>query len=167
MKPCRFLIVLFLVPAASLSSFAQVVLPDKEIPAGLRENVFGLGLFGGPATGLGLSFRHHLPSSLSYQVTGGIIRVENRTSYDIGGEAQVDLSRTPTSRFFAGGGAGYYYSGTSGNNGMKAPARIALGLGGEFAVSPGLHTEIEAYFTFFSDGTVLPLPQIGFHYYFY
>ncbi len=145
---------------------AQVVLPEKGQEPGLRENVFGLGLWGGPATGLGLSFRHHLPSQLSYMVTGGIIKVDEKLAYDIGAEVQFDLARGQTNRFFVAGGFGYYYSGKNANE-MKAPTRVGLGIGGEFAVTPGIHTTIELMFTIFSDGNVLPLPQLGFHYYFY
>ena len=145
---------------------AQVVLPDRGLPTTLNQNVFGLGFFAGPATGLGLSFRHHLPTTFSYQVTGGIIKANDRLQYDIGVEGQFDLARSETNRFFVAGGFSHFYSGKSGND-MKAPTRIGLGIGGEFAVSPGLHTMVEAMFVYFSDGTVLPLPQIGFHYYFY
>jgi len=42
-----------------------------------------------------------------------------------------------------------------------------LGVGGEFLVTPGLHATTELFFTYFTDGTILPLPQLGFHYYFY
>jgi len=149
----------------SLAS-AQVVLPEKGQEPGLRENVFGLGLWGGAATGLGLSFRHHLPSQLSYMVTGGIVKVDEKLSYDIGVEGQFDLARSETNRFFVAGGFGHYYSGKNENR-MDAPTRIGLGIGGEFAVTPGIHTTIELMFTYFSDGNVLPLPQFGFHYYFY
>jgi hypothetical protein len=145
---------------------AQVVLPERDEPDP-GESVFGLGLFGGAASGLGLSFRHHLPSTISYQITGGIVKIDERLSYDIGGEVQFDLARSPNSRFFIAGGLGYYYSGKSDGNEMEAPARAALGIGGEFALSTGIHTSVEAMFTYFSDGTVLPLPQLGFHYYFY
>ncbi len=145
---------------------SQVILPEKGQEPGLRENVFGLGLWGGATTGLGLSFRHHLPSQLSYMVSGGIIKVNEKLSYDIGVEAQFDLVRNVTNRFFIAGGFGQYYSG-KGSNEMDAPTRAGLGIGGEFAVSPGMHTTIEAMFTYFSNGDVLPLPQIGFHYYFY
>jgi hypothetical protein len=151
---------------AATSATSQVVLPERGQEPGLEQNVFGLGLWGGPATGLGLSFRHHLPSQLSYMVTGGIIKVDERLSYDIGIEAQFDLARTATNRFFVAGGAGHYYSGRDRNE-MKAPTRIGLGIGGEFAVTPGIHTMIEVMFTYFSDGNILPLPQLGFHYYFY
>lgn len=157
---------LLLVSVVTLAAHAQVVLPEKGQEPGLQENVFGLGLWGGPTTGLGLSFRHHLPSQLSYMVTGGIIKVDERLSYDIGVEAQFDLARSATNRFFVAGGFGQYYSG-KGHNEMDAPTRLGFGIGGEFAVTPGMHTTVELMFTFFSNGNVLPLPQIGFHYYFY
>jgi hypothetical protein len=143
------------------------VLPDRGRDASLRENVFGLGLFGGPASGLGLSFRHHLPSPFSYQITGGIIKVDQRLSYDLGFEAQYDLVRGPASRFFVSGGTGYFYSGKHGWNDMDAPGRLGLGVGGELALASGIHSTLELLFTYFTDGTVLPLPQFGFHYYFY
>ncbi|MBM2846178.1 MAG: hypothetical protein HW407_1490, partial [Bacteroidetes bacterium] len=73
---------------------AQVVLPDRGLPTTLNQNVFGLGFFAGPATGLGLSFRHHLPTTFSYQVTGGIIKANDRLQYDIGVEGQFDLARS-------------------------------------------------------------------------
>ena len=162
----KLFFVIFLAVVATTAVQSQVILPEKGQEPGLRENVFGLGLWGGPCTGLGLSFRHHLPSQLSYMVTGGIVKVDEKLSYDIGLEAQFDLVRNATNRFFVAGGAGQYYSGKSSNE-MDAPTRFGFGIGGEFAVSPGIHTTIEAMFTFFSNGNVLPLPQIGFHYYFY
>ena len=146
---------------------AQVVLPDRARDRPLNENVFGLGLFGGPTSGIGLSFRHHLPSPMSYGITGGIIKVEERLSYSVGVEVQLDLVRGPTSRFFVCSGASYFYSGSSSHNDMDGPGRVGLGIGGEFATQPGLHVTTELMFTYFTDGTVLPLPQVGVYYYFY
>ena len=159
-------VVIVLTVFAAFVASSQVVLPEKGQEPGLNENVFGLGVWGGPATGLGLSFRHHLPSQLSYMVTGGIIKVDDRLSYDIGVEAQFDLVRNSTNRFFVAGGFGHFYSGRNSNE-MDAPTRVGLGIGGEFAVTPGIHTSVELMFTYFSNGDVLPLPQLGFHYYFY
>jgi hypothetical protein len=149
------------------SADSQVIMPDRGREPGLSANVFGLGLAAGAASGLGLSFRHHLPSVASYQLTGGIIKVNDRLSYSIGAEVQFDLARGPVSRFFVGGGAGYYYSGTSSHNEMVGPARLGVGIGGEYAGGAGLHVSGDLMFTYFSDGTVLPLPQIGLFYYFY
>jgi hypothetical protein len=159
------LLLLLIIPCGMVRP--QVILPEQRGETGLRENVFGLGLAVGAATGLGLSFRHHLPSSWSYQITGGIIKAGDRLMYAIGAELQYDLARTPSSRFFTGGGVGHYYSGKSDGNELKAPGRLGLGIGGEFAASPGLHGSASLMFTYFTDGTILPLPQIAIHYYFY
>jgi hypothetical protein len=145
----------------------QVVLPDRARDPGMRQDVFGLGLFAGPTTGIGLSFRHHLPSTFSYQLTGGIIKVDKKLSYAVGGEGQVDLVRGQSTRFFAAGGLGYYYSGSSDQNEMAGPARVGLGIGGEVWANASLHATVELMFTYFTDGTVLPLPQFGIHYYFF
>ncbi len=146
-------------------SRAQVVMPSNQSTS-FRENVFGLGFFGGASGGLGLSFRHHLPAPVSYQVTGGIIKVDGKLRSAIGLELQYDLARGSGTRFFVAGGVGYYYSGKAGKNEMTAPTRGGLGLGGEWVMSGGLHFLAEGMFTFFSDGTILPLPQMGIYYYF-
>lgn len=169
-RTSKYLIVIVLgcmfVPGVQKLS-AQVVLPDRDQETALREQVFGLGFAGGPASGIGLSFRHHLASPFSYQLTGGIIKAGDRLLYAFGGEGQVDLVRGVSNRLFVVGGIGYYYSSKLDENELEAPGRLGLGIGGEFAVSPGLHTTVELLFTYFTDGTILPLPQIGFHYYFY
>lgn len=144
----------------------QVVVPNTGSGPGLRQSAFGLGLFGGPAGGLGLSFRHHLPSAVSYQITGGIIKVDEKLSYDIGAEAQLDLARGPAGRFYAAAATAYFFSGSGGVNDMKGPGRVGLGVGGEATAGYGFHVSGDLLFTYFTDGTVLPLPQIGFHYYF-
>ncbi len=145
---------------------AQVEVP----PSGRNQfshSVFGLGLFGGAATGLGLSFRHHLPSSLSYQLVGGVINVSEKLSYDFGMQVQLDLIRSATTRFYAGGGAAFFYAGKSGGtNEMDGPGRLGLGIGGEVNAGSDLNASFELMFTYFTDGTILPLPQLGFHYYF-
>lgn len=164
MKRMRLVILgLFL---AGGMAHAQVIMPDHESTPEMHRNVFGLGFSGGPATGVGLSFRHHLPSSLSYQINGGIIKVDERMSYSIGAEVQVDLSRSHLVRFFAAGGASYFYSGRTDHNDMEGPGRFGVGIGGEFHAGSGVHATLELLFTAFNDGTVLPLPQLGFHYYF-
>ena len=155
-----------LILLAPLHLQGQVVLPSKGEETSLHQSVFGLGVFGGAATGLGLSFRHHLPSPLSYQVTGGIINVDDKLKYDVGIEAQWDLVRGPTGRFFAAGATSYFFSGKGGNNEMDGPGRVGLGVGGEVFIGNGFHLSAELLFTYFSDDTVLPLPQFGMFYYF-
>lgn len=144
---------------------AQVVMPSGQSTS-IYQHVFGLGFFGGASGGIGLSFRHHLPSPLSYQITGGIVKFDGKLRSDIGVELHYDLARGSGTRFFVAGGFAYYYSGTNGNNEMRSPTRGGLGLGAEWVMSGGLHFLAEGMFTFFSDGNILPLPQFGFYYYF-
>jgi len=147
---------------------AQVSVP-RESQSGLSEkSVYGVGLSAGLVSGFGLSFRHHFPFDFSYQIVGGIISADRNLHYNIGGEAQYDLAHSETIRFFVSGGIGFFYSGESGNNGLSAPLRAGIGIGGEWLslLSP-VHISGEVLFTFFSDGTVLPLPQLSAHYYFF
>jgi hypothetical protein len=146
---------------------AQVEVSEHGRITSMGTNVFGLGFAGGPATGLGLSFRHHLPSAASYQLIGGILKATDRLYYSVGVEFQYDLSRTSVVRFYAGGGVSYFYSGIKGHNDMEAPTRVGLGIGAETTSGSGFHVNGDLLFTYFSDGTVLPLPQIGVHYYFF
>ncbi len=162
----RALTLLAAVACLTAAAWSQVVTPEPGSAGRLRESVFGLGIAAGPASGLGLSFRHHLPSVVSYEINGGIIKVDDRLLYDIGGELQIDLSRGGATRFFVAGAFAYYYAGTANHNEMEAPERVGLGLGGEMYSGQGFHATVELIFTYFSDATVLPLPQFGLHYYF-
>jgi hypothetical protein len=145
----------------------QAVLPERGKEGGLRENVYGLGLAAGAASGIGLSFRHHLPGYFSYQLIGGIIKVDNKTSCAVGAELQYDFIRGAAVRFFGTGAVGYYYSGRGYGNEIESPGRIGAGIGAEIPVQGGFHVSGELLFTYFSNGDVLPLPQVGLHYYFY
>lgn len=157
-------LVVLLAPA---TTEAQVIVSERGSQTTLSRNVFGLGFEGGPTTGLGLSFRHHLPSPFSYQIVGGVLKATDRLFYSVGTELEYDLSRTSAVRFYAATAFAYFYSGISGHNDMVAPTRVGVGIGAEGVVGGGFHINGDLLFTFFSDGTVLPLPQIGLYYYFY
>lgn len=153
---------------ASRVGFGQVVIPEKGgASVRLGKEIFGLGIAAGPASGLGISFRHHLQSQLSYGLIGGIIKIDRDVSYDFGFEAQWDLSRGESSRFFAVGGTSFFYSGSDDENELEGPWRLGLGIGGEFDYRGVLNLSVEGLFTYFSDGTILPLPQVSIHYYFF
>jgi hypothetical protein len=85
----------------------------------------------------------------------------------VGLELQWDLIRKETDRIFIVAAGGYYHSGKSGENSLEGPGRLGLGVGGELYLGGGFHGTGEILFSYFSDGNVLPLPQVGFHYYFY
>jgi hypothetical protein len=167
MNRARIAATAFLILISAAPARPQAVLPERGHDGGLRENVYGLGLAAGAASGVGLSFRHHLPGYFSYQLVGGIIKVDNKTSYAFGAEMQYDFIRGAGVRFFAAGALGYYYSGKGKGNEIEGPGRIAAGIGAEVPVQGGFHVSGEILFTYFTDGNVLPLPQVGMHYYFY
>ncbi len=145
---------------------AQVSVPNVGSKV-IDRSVFGLGLSAGLASGIGFSFRHHLPGPVSYQLVGGIIKLDKRLHYDIGAELQADLVRSDVIRFFAGGAGGYFFSGEVGHNDLAAPGRVGLGVGGEWNNIPPFCLTGELLFTYFTDGTILPLPQVSAHYYFF
>jgi hypothetical protein len=146
--------------------FAQVNVSERA-DMRFERQVFGIGITAGPIEGAGLSLRHHLPAPFSYSVNAGIIKVDQNLHYAIGGDIQYDLARSTNGRYFVLLGIGYYYSGSTSTNEMKGPFRTGLGVGAEFAANGPLHVSLMGAFTFFSDGTILPLPQIGILYYFY
>ena len=79
-----------------------------------------------------------------------------------------DLNRTTDLRFYAAGGLSYFFAGVEGHNEMKGPGRIGLGVGVETGLrGSGFNISGDLLFTYFTDGTVLPLPQLAIHYYFY
>lgn len=162
----KFLTVIIVLLATCTPGAAQVGLNDVDGGAEIRESVFGIGLNGGLVSGIGLSFRHHLPSRFSYQIVGGIIKTDANVHYNVGTEVQFDFMYSDLTRIFAAGGAGYFYSGSSSSNDLRSPFRMGLGVGLERLFGENLAIGGEVLFTFFSDGTILPLPQASMHYYF-
>jgi len=150
----------------SAYGYSQVAIPSEGSPK-IQRSLFGVGISAGMGSGFGLSFRHHLPGQFSYQIVGGIIKVDRRLHYNLGCELQLDLDRSESTRFFACGATGYFYSGETGHNDLAGPWRTGLGIGGEWSNIRPFNLSAELLFTYFSDGTVLPLPQVAVHYYFF
>jgi hypothetical protein len=165
MKKYMFAVSIAMVLIASLTQ-GQVSTSGLSNAEGLTKAAYGLGFSAGWASGIGVSFRTHLPSKASVQGVFGIIKTSDKLSMSIGGEFQYDLVRNNTSRFFVGSAMSYFYNG-NGSNEVAGPFRVGAGVGGEFHVQGALHVTLEGMFTFFSDGRVIPLPQIAAHYYFF
>jgi hypothetical protein len=165
MKKPFLLSVAALIISISISS-AQVNTSSLSNAEGLTKTVYGLGFAAGWASGVGVSFRAHLPSKSSLQGVFGIIKTANKLSMSIGGEYQYDLVLNNTTRFFVGPAISYFYNGSGGNE-VSGPFRVGAGIGGEFQLGGSLHITAEGMFVFFSDGRVIPLPQIALHYYFF
>jgi hypothetical protein len=154
---------LFIVAAASACS--QVAMPESQ-PDGVSNSVYGIGFSCGLASGFGLSFRHHLPGSFSYQLVGGVIKADRKTLGNIGGEMQFDFGRTQSTRFFGAAALGYFYKGEK-ENSLAGPFRAGAGVGIEYQQFRSISIAGELLFTFFNDGDIVPLPQISMHYYFF
>ena len=149
-----------------LISPAQITTSGLSKAEDLSKPVYGLGLSAGWASGVGLSFRTHFPSKSSLQAVFGIIKTSDKLAMSVGGEYQYDLVRSNSTRFFIAGTMAYFYHGKETNE-VAGPFRMGGGIGGEFQVQQSLHVTLEGIFVYFSDGRVIPLPQIAAHYYFF
>ena len=156
----------FVLLCTAPASLAQVSVQGNQKAENFGKDVYGLGLSVGPASGIGISFRNHLPSKVSYQLVGGIIKAGDQTSASIGGEFQYDLVRGPTTRMYFGPSLSYFYKGTDKNE-LDAPFRAGMGVGGELSLQQAVHVSLEGAFVYYSNGDIAPLPQIALHYYFY
>lgn len=157
---------LLLLILVCLPSFSQVSVQGSQKAEDLGRNVYGLGVSVGPASGIGISFRDHFPSKISFQLVGGIIKTGDQTSASIGGEFQYDLVRANSTRLFFGPSTSYFYNGSGGNT-FAGPFRLGIGVGGELNLQNAVNISLEGVFVYFSNGDIAPMPQIACHYYFY
>lgn len=156
-------IVLF---ATCSQSYSQVAVSNVKGDA-FGTGVHGLGFSGGPASGAGISYRYHADGKWSLQGIVGVFKPKSTdTFYSFGAEFQQDLTRSNSARFFFAVASSYVFNGTGTNN-YSAPFRAGMGVGGEFLLQDAVHFSFQGLFTYFSDGTILPLPQLAVHYYFY
>lgn len=162
-KNIILILLLFLFVRSSTNS--QVTIPEDEVNR-VQEMVYGVGFSCGIASGFGLSFRHHFPGNFSYQLIGGIIKVDKKTLFNFGGEIQIDFSRYTTTRFFGTAVLGYFYKGEN-ENSLDGPLRTGIGIGMEYQQSKSICFTGELVFVFFNNGEIIPLPQISAHYYFF
>ncbi len=166
MKRTRQYVFVFLVTLMISSAEAQVAVSDVKGDA-FGKSVYGLGFSGGPASGIGISCRYHTEGKMSFQTVLGIFKPKTTdTFYSFGAEFQQDLTRSNTARFYFGVASSYIYNGSGGNK-YDAPFRLGVGVGGEFLLQSAVHISFQGLFTYHSDGTILPMPQLAVHYYFY
>lgn len=150
----------------TIRSNAQVSTSGLARAESMGRAVYGLGFAAGYASGVGISFRSHLPSKSSVQGIFGIIKTPSTLYMSIGAEYQYDLVRGNATRFFAVGSSGYFYRG-SGANQVNGPFRVGAGIGAEFNLHEAIHLTLEGQFVYASNNTILPLPQVAVHYYFF
>jgi hypothetical protein len=169
MKGIRWITVLICFLLLASETHAQVNVSESGIekPRHFAENIFGVGLHGSLVSGLGLSFRQRFAgTAIAYQINGGIIKAGSSLYYDIGGELQFDLSGSEFDRIYVIAGGGYYYSG-NGKNDLSTPGRLGVGIGYEYAMTRQIGVSFGLLISgFLPNGDILPLPQIGIHYFF-
>ncbi|MBL7997917.1 MAG: hypothetical protein JNL32_04685 [Candidatus Kapabacteria bacterium] len=146
----------------------QVFNPDQMN----RDAYFGVGAQLGASTGGGISMRYTMPNRIGTELTFWYLTLgSDRAMYNIGAEFQYKLDNSADSRVYAIGGVGYYgesltKDSVSNSNTLTGPFRFGVGLGYEWSISRAAMINVEGVLTIFSDKTVLPLPQMGFVYYF-
>ena len=160
--------IVFLLLFAS-HAYTQVNISDSSVPTPkhFSQNVFGIGLHASLVTGMGISFRQRIAgTAVAYQINGGILKLSNVSYYDIGGEFQFDLSGGDDDRVYVDLGLGYYFKGKITND-LTTPLRIGAGIGYEFSLTKQIGVSLGLLIMgFLPGGNILPLPQIGAHYFF-
>ena len=169
MKKIVSISVILCLMLSALNAEAQINVSDSSVPKPkhFSENVFGVGLHASLVTGLGVSFRHRLAgTAVAYQINGGILKLGAVSYYDVGGEFQFDLSGSDQDRVYVIVGLGYYYKGELVNS-LSTPFRIGAGIGYEFPIAKQIGVSLGlTIMGFLPGGNILPLPQIGMHYFF-
>ena len=131
-----------------------------------KSDFWAVGLQAGVLSGSGLGVRYHPRGSFAAQFVGVGIRIGDVTTYNFGAEGQFDLDNNGRSRFYTYLGTGVYSWSNEGEEKLEGQWRLGLGIAYEWSVSAKLIFGANGAITYFSDGTILPLPQIGLFYYF-
>lgn len=167
----------------SLGAFALLVLPASLYaqggPSPERPGIepaesdvyYGIGLNASLLSGAGISGRAIFSQDYAIQLTTFLLALGNLTHFNIGLEGQYTFTQGSAGRLYGLVGGGYYLSTRSDTNKpgnrVAEPVRLGLGVGGDLYMVGDLAVDGSLAFTWFiATGTVLPLPSIGFHYYF-
>jgi hypothetical protein len=152
--------------------------PDTMSTVGedlMRNTYFAVGLNVGLLSGAGLAGRVSFPGGFSAQAAFFIVSVpgdDYGTHFNIGGEAQYAFARTNSGRLYSVLGLGYYStsrsdSARSGQEAIANPFRIGVGLGYEWFTTRNFVISTALAVTLFTaTGDFVPVPEIGFFYYF-
>ena len=147
--------------------------PSPESP--LEEDgpgtYYAIGLQGSLLSGAGLSGRVVLQDRYTIQLSTFIIALSDLTHFNVGLEGQYTFTQGGTGRLYGLVGGGYYLTTRSDTarpgNRIAEPVRVGLGVGGDILASKNFAFDGSlAFHWFVATGKVLPLPTVGFHYYF-
>ncbi|MDT8325258.1 MAG: hypothetical protein RRA94_14190 [Bacteroidota bacterium] len=174
----RFVYLSFIIPAFLLLATSSLHAQSGEREYFMKKAHWGVGAQAGLMSGMGVGVRFHPQGRFGVQLAGGAIAGE-KTVASVGFEGQFDLDWRNRSRFFVFAGMGYYTNGEDEltvadgtweegkeDPRLVSPFRAGLGLGYEWDISNTLIFTANIAFTYFSEGTFLPLPQVGLYYMF-
>ena len=105
------------------------------------------------------------------QLSTFILALSSLTHFNVGVEGQYAFTQGEVGRLYGLLGTGYYLTtksdSTKPGNRIADPFRIGLGVGGDLLVAKNFAFDGSLAFHWFTNtGKVLPLPTLGFHYYF-
>jgi hypothetical protein len=159
-------------PASGGSELSLTSAPEDQEP----DNIFtyrprwGVGIQAGLLSGSGLGVRYHPLGRFAGQFVAGGFTASKKFIWSFGFEGQFDFDVMKQSRFYGLAGFGVYSTGTDDSTSeakLKAPVRLGLGIGYEWAMNNKMVFYIDLMFTYFAkESDFLPLPQIGMFYYF-
>lgn len=161
-----------LAPELGRAQVDPAPLPDEPgIEPAKSEIYYGIGLNASLLSGAGLSARMMIGERYGVQLTTFVLALNSLTHFNIGVEGQYTFTQGEVGRLYGLVGGGYYLTTksdtTKPGNRIAEPARLGLGVGGDLYMVGNLAVDGSlAFHWFMATGKVLPLPSIGFHYYF-
>ena len=181
-KCTTFTLLVFAILLASVAPLAAQIQEATAVPITTpqeerdlykdRETLWAIGLHGGLLSGMGLGLRMNYSQRFGFQLVGGAMTWKDKFVYSVGFEGQFDFDTAKRSRLYALAAVGFYDNGEEEpkpgdeDKRLKGPLRAGLGVGYEWAVSDKMVLMANGAFTYFSNGSFLPLPQLGIFYYF-
>jgi hypothetical protein len=151
--------------ALSIVYPAQAQLTEHE-DYYLTKSHWGVGLQAGLLSGSGISIRFHPHTRYGFELNAGAWKGGDNLIASFGAEAQYDFDWSGRNRFYGFVGLGYYQNGKDDPDDLKGPFRAGFGAGYDWDISSAVIFSAELGVTWFTDGIILPLPQIGISYLF-
>jgi hypothetical protein len=159
------------------TTVAQDAAGDR--PYYMQKAHWGIGAQAGLMSGMGVGVRFHPLGRFGVQLAGGAISGGEGLAGNVGIEGQYDFDWRDRSRFFGFIGMGLYTNGEEEltvaagtweqgkeDPRLDSPFRAGVGLAYEWDISNTLIFSASVAFTYFSEGTFIPLPQVGLYYLF-
>ncbi len=154
--------------------FSGITYAEEEASFSVYEKYSSIGLYIGSVSGIGLSYRYHFPNPWLFQITGGLIYIEEDYAYSLGLEGQYELTKSNIARFYVMGAGGIYGSQTQSDGDTESTTTLhfGFGIGGEIAFGPTIVNHLTLGINFFpialhvkeNDSSIFPGASIYLYY---